>query len=135
MVQEITSRRDGEDADIVGRTGFHAIETECAIHVSRLGGLEEVEFTTALGLVSTQAIMGAASGADAGIPDPDFQWGEEGGNEVELANRANMFAEARAFEEAVHEDGGGEVENDDPCRPPRGFPEVEKLIGPEKEDQ
>ena len=134
-MKEVAPGRDGEDADIVRRTGLHAIEAEGAIHVSRLGGLEEVEFATALGVVSAQAIMGAACGADAGIPHPDFQRGDEGGNEVELTDRANMFAEARAFEEAIHKHGGGEVENDDPCRPPRGFPEVEKLVGPEKEDQ
>ena len=134
-MEEVAPGSDGEDADIVGRAGFHAIEAEGAIHVSRLGGLEEMEFATPLGLVSAQAIMGAASGADAGIPDSDFQRGDEGGNEVELADWANMFAEARTFEEAVHKHGGGEVENDDPSRPPRGFPEVEKLVGPEKKHQ
>ena len=72
--------------------------------------------------------MSAATGADIRIPHPHLQWRGQRGDEVKLSNRANVFAKARALEKAIHQNSCHKVRNDNPCRPPRRFPEVKKLI-------
>ncbi len=54
-------------------------------------------------------------------------------NEIELSDRADVFAERGPAEEAVDHKRGDEVGDGDPGRDPRAVPEGKRFVAPEKE--
>jgi hypothetical protein len=67
--------------------------------------------------------------------DPDLERRHERADEIELTDGANILTEARAAEERVHSEGGYEITQEDPGGEVRAIQEVERLIGPEEQDE
>src|SRR5262249_15182980 len=112
------------------RTGVNAVQAESAIHATRLLRLEERQLAAALGVVAADAVVGRAGPADVRIANLHLKRRDERVNKVELTDGADVFAEARAPEQAVNQERCDEISNHNPCRPPRAVPQAERFIGP-----
>ena len=120
-----------------------AVEAEGAVHVPRLLRQEEAELTALLkddggigGIARPlDAVVRGAREAGVGVADAHLQGRDGGGHEVELAERADPLAERGVLEHGVDGEGGGEIGDDEPGRPPRRAPQVEQLVGVEDEHE
>src|SRR5262249_54989279 len=105
------------------------------IEISELLRLEQVHFASTLVLVSADAIVSCAGFTDRRLADGDLQRRDERVDEMKLADRADVFAEARAFEQKVDGDGRGEIADDDPGGGAGAIPKRESFVGPEIDDE
>ena len=126
---------DGEDADVVVRAGVDAVEAERAIQVALLARLEEMQLAAGDGVAAANALFGRARCADGRLADLDFQRRDQRLHEVELADRADVFAERRAAEEAVDDERRDEIADRDPGRQPGAVPERERFVAPQEDRQ
>ena len=94
-----------------------------------------MKLAAALMLVAPDAIVSRAGGAGFAAADSDLQRRHERTDEIELTDRADILAETRAAEECVHREGGHEITYKNPGGEVRAVPEVERLIGPEEQDE
>ena len=89
-----------------------------------------------LALVAARyAVLGRARRTHLLAPHLHLEGRAQGVDEVELADRADVLAEGRALEDAVHHEGAGE-EGEHQRRGQEGTgPQVERLIGEEEQQQ
>src|SRR5262245_25834228 len=115
--------------------GVNAVQAESAIQITRLLRLEESQFAASPRVIAADAVVCRAIAADVGIANLHFERRDERLPKVELTDRADVFAEARAPEQPVNDERRGEIADDDPRRPPRAVPKTERLIGPQVDRQ
>src|SRR5262245_53747510 len=101
------------------RAGVNAIQAESAIQVTRLLRLEESQLASAPRAGAADAVVGRAGSADVRIANLNFERRNERLRKVELADGANVFAEACAPKQSVDDKRRGEITDDNPRRPPR----------------
>src|SRR5690242_20393069 len=101
------------------RAGMDAIETEGTIEVAGLAWREQVQFAAGDAVAAAQTILAAARGAHPRIADLHLQWRHQRLHKVELADRTEIFAERRAAEPTVDDEGADEVAQREARRPPR----------------
>src|SRR5688500_15626045 len=94
-----------------------------AVHVARLAGRVQVQLTAGDAVPAADAVLGPAPRTDLRVAHLDLQRRGQRLHEVELPDRADVLAEGRATEEAVDGEGGREVPQEDPGRPPRAVPQ------------
>ena len=73
-VEQVLDRRRSHNADILLWTGLHAIQAKGAVEIAELLRLEQLQFTSTLLLVSTNAIVRGARFADLWFASLDLQW-------------------------------------------------------------
>ena len=117
------------------RAGLHAIEAKRAVHVAGFSRLKELKLATALLVVALDAIMRLARGTNIRLPDPDLHGRHQRRDEIELPDRADVFAKTRVLEKSIHQHSAGKIKDDDPGRPPGTVPEIQHFIGPEEAGQ
>ena len=87
---DIHARRNRHHADIVMRAGADAIETKRAVEVAEFAREMEIHFATALTLVSAQAIMRLATGADSWFAHFDFKRRDQRGDGLVRGTRPHI---------------------------------------------
>ena len=75
-----------------------------------------MKFAATLMLVAAHTIVSCAGGADLAAAGCDLQRRNERTDEIELTDRADVLAEARAAEECVHGEGSHEITYEKPRR-------------------
>lgn len=85
--------------------------------------------------LSADAVFRFAAVADRMVADGDFKRRERGGDEIELSDRTDEFAESGVLEEPVNDEDGGEIGEGEGGGPPRGGPKVEEFVGEEYGDE
>ena len=136
IVGQLLARHPKDDAGVVVRAGLHAVEAEGALEIADLQRDEQPELAAALDdltgddgvTTALDAVHRRARTADRTIARAEFQRRERRGDEVELANRADVLAERGAGEGRVDEQRGGEIADHQPggCR--RQRPQIEQLV-------
>ena len=124
--------RSGQDADVFVGTGMNAVEAERTVHVARLPRLKQLHLTAGDIIPAADAVVSPACRADSRISDLHFERRDKRLHEVELADRANIFAEAGPTKEPVDDKGRHEVAQGDPRGPAWAIPESKRFIGPQE---
>jgi hypothetical protein len=83
------------------RTSLYTIEAKGAIEIPEFLRLKQIQLASSVPIVAPNAIMRGARPAHGGFAHLHLQWRHESMNEVELADRTNVLAEAGALEDAV----------------------------------
>ena len=112
VASDIHTRGDRHYPDVVMRAGADAIKTKRAVEIADFVWEMKLHFATALTLISEQAIMRLATGADSRFAHFDFKRRDQRGDKLELTNGTNIFAEARAAKERIQSEGGEEIIDD-----------------------
>src|SRR5262249_60155899 len=99
----------GDQPDVVVRAGVDAIEAGGAVHVARLARQEQVQLAAGDAVAAADAVLRPARRADGRVPRLDLQRRGQRLHEIELADRAEVLAEGGAAEQAVDDEGRGEV--------------------------
>src|SRR5262249_31447730 len=112
-----------------------AIQAHCAVHVAFFAGQKEVQFATFGCGIATDAILGLAAGTHFGFARLDLQWRNQRLHKVELADGADIFAENRSTEETINDEGGDEINDDQPGSQPGAIPQCVDLVSPKKQEK
>ena len=91
-----------------------AIHAQRAVHVAGLLWHIELQLAAALLLISGNAVMGGATIAGCLAARLEGEGRKQRTSEIELPQRANIFAEAGSAKEGVHQEGRGEVGDQKP---------------------
>ena len=124
--------RAGQDSNVLVGTGMNAVEAERAVHVARLPRLKQLHVAAGDLIPAANAVVSPACCADVGVSDLDFERRDQRLHEVELADRANIFAEAGPAKEAVDDKGRDEVAEGNPRGPAWAIPESKRFICPQE---
>src|SRR6266446_3240373 len=140
--QQLLAGQAAPDANVVVRAGVDAVQTECAIHVAHLARLKQGQLTATncyqvrgWFAPSTNAVKGVAPGAHIVVPNLHFERRKRRGYKVKLSDGAHKLTERSVLEKSVHYEHGQEVGQDQPGCPPRGRPQIEKLISKKDQDE
>src|SRR5205823_2544104 len=132
VVPQLRRGETGDQPDVVVRARVDAIEAGGAVHVARLARQEQLQLAAGDAVAAADAILRPARRANGRVPRLDFQRRGQRLHEIELTDRADVLAEGGAAEQAVDDEGRGEVTQGEACRPPRPVPEVQRLVSPQE---
>ena len=132
IADNIHARGNRQQADIVVRASTNAIEAKRAVEVAGLTWQIKIRLAASMKRISAQTIVGFAVGANRRLPDFNFEGRNQRRHKLELTNRADVFAEARAAEERINGESRQEIVDDQPSRPDRLIPKAEALVSPKE---
>ena len=117
------------------RTRVDTVETEGAIHVTRLAWLKELQLASALRVVSAKAVMRLTRAAYGEVANTHFERRNQRLNKLILTNGAYVLAEARTFKKTINNNRGCEVTYHQYGRVTRALPQAERFVSPEEEQE
>ena len=109
VVPQLGRGETGDQPDVLVRAGVDAIEAGGAVHVARLARQEQVQLAAGDAVAAADAILRLARRAHGWVTRLDLQRRDQRLHEIELADRADVFAEGGAAEQAVDDEGRREI--------------------------